>query len=136
MERRSDKHGPRQDEALSHEVEGLIRSGHSTHAEEWKDPEPSGEDQPEVDLVPNGDHTPGTPPGMDERDVELRSELATHLPPATWPADRDGLLATLAEQNAPDRLVGIVRRVPAGQEFHNVQELSEAAGLGVESRRT
>jgi hypothetical protein len=136
MERGNAKHGPRQDEALAHDVEGMVRSGHSTHAEEWKDPEPPGEDQPEVDLAPGGDHTPGTPPGMDERDVELRSDLATHLPPSAWPADRDGLLATLADQNAPDRLTGLVRGLPAGEKYHNVQEVSQALGLGVEDRRT
>ena len=121
---------------MEHEVEGIVRSGHSTHAEEWKDPEPPGDDQPDVDVAPDGDHAPGTPPGMDERDVELRSALAVHLPRAVWPADRDGLLAALADRHAPDRLTELLRRLPQGEEYQNVQEVSRALGLHVESRRT
>jgi Protein of unknown function (DUF2795) len=136
MERRSDKHGPLRDDALEHEVEGIVRSGHSTHAEEWKDPEPPGEDQPDVDVAPDGDHAPGTPPGMAQEDVELRTALAVHLPPSAWPADRDGLLATLADGHAPDRLVGLVRGLPAGEKYQTVQDVSRALGLHVEERRT
>ena len=51
MDRGSDKVSPREDEQRKHEVEGLIRSGRTTHAEEWKDPEPIGEDQPDADLA-------------------------------------------------------------------------------------
>lgn len=46
MQRGSDKHGPRQDDALQHEVEGLLRSGHGTRAEDWRNPEPSGRTSP------------------------------------------------------------------------------------------
>jgi hypothetical protein len=136
MERRSDKHGPLRDDELSHEVEGIVRSGHSTHAEEWKDPEPPGEDQPEVDVAPGGDHAGGTPPGMDERDVELRSALAIHLPRSAWPADRDELLTRLTDEYAPDRLIELVRALPGGKRYDNVQQLSQALGLGVERHRT
>ena len=41
---RSTKHSPREDDELKHELEGMMRAGRSTHAEEWKDPEPSGEE--------------------------------------------------------------------------------------------
>jgi hypothetical protein len=50
VERGSDKHSPMRDDQLKHETEGLVRAGHGTHAEEWADPEPSGEDQPDADL--------------------------------------------------------------------------------------
>jgi hypothetical protein len=53
MERGSDKHSARMDDALGAEVDGLIRSGHDNRAD-WNSPEPSGEDQPDVDLVPTG----------------------------------------------------------------------------------
>lgn len=136
MESRSDKHGPLHDDKLSAQVEGLIRGGHSTHAEEWKDPEPPGEDQPGVALAPPGNHEAGTPPGMDERDVELRSTLAVYLPPSTWPADRDGLLARLAEEYAPDWVVDLVRGLPSNEKYQNVQQLSQALGIGVERDRS
>ena len=49
---RSTKHSAREDDALAHEVEGMIRSGRSTHAEEWNDPEPAAEGEPDVDSSP------------------------------------------------------------------------------------
>jgi hypothetical protein len=51
MERGSNKHGPRLDDELKHETEGLVRSGHPTHAEEWKEPEPL---QPMEDEIEAG----------------------------------------------------------------------------------
>lgn len=49
MERGSDKHGPRKDDALAEDVEGMIRGTGPTHAEEWKDPEPPADDDPPAD---------------------------------------------------------------------------------------
>ena len=65
MERGSDKHSPRMDDALHAETEGLVRGGHDTHAEEWKQAEPSGEDQPDVDLAPDATLGGGVPDGHD-----------------------------------------------------------------------
>src|SRR4051812_12471093 len=76
VDRGSDKHSPLVDDQLKHETEGLVRAGRSTHAEEWKDAEPSGEDQPGADLAPAGTLHGGTPAGMDPDDVEGRAELA------------------------------------------------------------
>lgn len=50
MQRGSDKHGARKDDALAHEVEGMIRGTGPTHVEEWKDPEPPADDDPAPDL--------------------------------------------------------------------------------------
>jgi hypothetical protein len=69
MERGSDKHSARMDDALQHETEGLIRSGHDNRAD-WNSPEPSGEDQPDVDRAPNGTLAGGVPDGMTESDSE------------------------------------------------------------------
>jgi hypothetical protein len=46
MQRGSDKHGARKDDALAHDVEGMVRGTGPTHAEEWKDPEPPADDDP------------------------------------------------------------------------------------------
>lgn len=46
MERGSDKHGARLDDAMKAEVEGLVRSGKSTRADEFLDPEPPADDDP------------------------------------------------------------------------------------------
>src|SRR5947209_383886 len=76
VERGSDKVSPRADDELKHQTQGLVRSGHTTHAEEWKDPEPIGEDQPDADLAPDGTLHGGTPAGMSADDVEGSAELA------------------------------------------------------------
>jgi hypothetical protein len=135
MERGSDKHGPRLDDAMAGEVEGAMRAERSTHAEEWRDPEPSGEDQPDVDLAPDGTLAGGTPPGMTEPDVEGRAELASYLGKEVYPADRERLAEVATARNAPDRVLDLLRRLPGGREYHNVQEAWVALGGHVEEHR-
>ena len=135
MERGSDKHSPLVDNELKHETEGLIRSGRGTHAQEWKDPEPSGEDQPDSDLAPDATLHGGTPTGMDADDVEGRAELATYLGKDVYPANRDVILDLVEERNAPDRVIDLVRRLPSGREFRNVNEIWAAVGGHVETER-
>jgi hypothetical protein len=50
MQRGSDKHGARKDDALASDVENMIRGTGSTHAEEWKDPEPPADDDPQLNT--------------------------------------------------------------------------------------
>ena len=80
-------------------------------------------------------HQPGTAPGTDPADVEHRAALAEHLGKEVWPADRDTLVAKAQESNAPDRVLDDLRRLPAGQQFENVQEVAQALGLGTEQQR-
>jgi hypothetical protein len=134
MERGSDKHSARMDDALGHEVEGLIRTGHDSR-EDWNSPEPSGEDQPDVDRVPDGTMHGGVPDGMDEDDVEARSELATYLG-RLWPATREELIRVATDNEAPDRILSQLHRLPVGQQFANLQEAwSTLSGGHVESHR-
>ena len=135
MERGSDKHGPRQDDELKHETEGLVRSGHSTHAEEWKDPEPAGEDQPDADRAPDSTLLGGTPNGMDGDDVEGRSELASYLGKDCYPMVRAQVIDLAMERQAPARVVDLVKRLPSDREYHNVNEIWSAVGGQVEADR-
>jgi hypothetical protein len=48
MQRESDKHGPLHDDELKHELEGMLRANRPTRAEEWRDPEPPADDDPDV----------------------------------------------------------------------------------------
>ncbi|MDQ3789887.1 MAG: hypothetical protein M3422_21920 [Actinomycetota bacterium] len=48
MRRESDQHSPRQDDELKSGMEGMLRSGGPTHAEEWAAPEPPADDDPDV----------------------------------------------------------------------------------------
>ena len=134
MERGSDKHSARMDDALEAEVSGLIRAGHDNRAD-WNSPEPSGEDQPDVDLVPNGTQAGGGPDGMTEQDVERRSELAQYLG-RVWPATSEQVLAVALENDAPDAVASTLRHLPPGQSFANLQELwATISGGHVESHR-
>ena len=135
MDRGSDKVSPREDEQLKHETEGLVRSGHSTHAEEWKDPEPAGEDQPDADLAPDGTLHGGTPPGMSSDDIEGRAELASYVPKSSYPMVREQVLNLVIDNHAPDRVISLVRNLPSGREFHNVNEIWATLGGHVENER-
>jgi len=126
MERGSDKHSARMDDALQAEVSGLVRSGHDSRAD-WNSPEPSGEDQPDVDRVPNGTLAGGVPDGMTEADVERRSELAGYLG-RVWPATSEQVLAVAVENDAPDAVLSSLRQLPPGRSFENLQDLWTAVG--------
>ena len=128
---RGNKHSPRVDEALEHEVEGMLRAERPTRAEEWKEPEPAGEDQPDPGrLGEPEDRLPAPPPGMTPEEVELRSELA-----AAFPSDESGLLGHLVDTDAPDRLRDLVRRLPSGRLYHSVGEVFVALGFHREDHR-
>lgn len=134
MERGNTKHGPHADEQLAHEVDGLVRGGHDPRAEEWKTGEPSGEDQPDVDLAPDTTLAGGVPAGMSEADVEMRTELARWLTRGAFPADRASLVERLRAANAPDTVVELAGSVPDA-EYGSVGELWRALSGGVEARR-
>jgi hypothetical protein len=80
-------------------------------------------------------HQPGTPSGTDQGDIDRRAALAEVLGKEVWPADRDTLVAKAEEVNADDAVLGQLRRLPAGQEFTNIQDVARALGLGTEQRR-
>lgn len=48
MERGSSKHSPREDDELKHELDGTLRGNRPSRAEEWRDPEPPADDDPDV----------------------------------------------------------------------------------------
>jgi len=114
------------DDALDAEVSGLVRSGHDSRAD-GNSPEPSGEDQPDVDRAPHGTLAGGVPDGMTEDDVGRRSELAGYLG-RVWPATSEQVLAVAVENDAPDAVLSSLRHLPPGRSFENLQELWTAVG--------
>jgi len=133
---RGNKHSPRVDEQLEHEVEGMLRAERPTRAEEWREPEPAGEDQPDPGrLGEPEDRLPAPPPGMTPEEVTLRSELAAALTRAAFPSDESGLLGHLVDTDAPDRLRDLVRRLPSGRIYHNIGEAFVALGYHEEDHR-
>jgi hypothetical protein len=135
-EQQSGPVGPRQDEQLAHETQGLVKGGHSTRAEEWRDPEPLDENTVtgQHDMVTGREG--GTPPGMDQADVEMRSDIARFLDSKALPGDRESVLRSAQEHNAPDPVLNRLMDLPSGQRFENVQDVARALGLGTEEHRT
>lgn len=135
MEQASNKHGSIVDDEMKAETRGLEQADRGTRAEEWRDPEPSGEDQPDTDRVPHGTFTGGTPDGMTEDDVARRSRLASTLDRSTWPANRQRLIEDARSNQAPDWVLDELSRLPDGKEFANVQDVWATLGHGVEEHR-
>lgn len=129
MERGSTKHGPELDEALKRETHGQVHGGRATHAEEWRQAEPAGEDQPRDPA-----YVGGTAPGLRPDEVEARSELARFLSPAVFPAVGQLLLEVASANEAPSHVVEWLRRLPAGREYENVSQVWQALGGGREER--
>ena len=48
MERGNTKHGQREDDELKHELSGTLAGNRSSRAEEWRDPEPPADDDPDA----------------------------------------------------------------------------------------
>jgi hypothetical protein len=80
-------------------------------------------------------HQAGTPAGTNPADLERRAQIAETLGKEVWPADRDALIAKARESDAPDSVLSALHRLPAGQTFENVQEVSAALGIGTEQHR-
>jgi len=127
--------GPREDDQLKHETQGLEKAGHSTRAEEWRDPEPSGEDQPAGEGTLATEGMRGTPDGMSNADVEDRSDIARYLGVSAYPGSRDDLVAFAEEQQAPDNVLRQLRSLPDRQ-YENTQDVAKALGIGVEEHRS
>jgi len=48
MDRGNAKHGPREDDELKHELRGTLDGNRSSRIDEWRDPEPPADDDPDV----------------------------------------------------------------------------------------
>jgi hypothetical protein len=136
MERGSNKHSARMDEALEGEVRGMVTANRETRGEQWNTGEPSGEDQPDVDLAPGGTLAGGVPDGMTETDVEQRAEIASYLGKEVWPAGSQALLAKAREMGAPDAVLDQLGRLPQSAVFDNVQSVWQALQGGTEQHRS
>jgi hypothetical protein len=131
MERGNTKHGPVHDQEMAHETEGLVRgSAHRAHAEEWREPEPVDEGVP---PVRRGD---GANPQPSGRDYELRSELARVLTKDCFPADRDAVLARLADSGAPEDLTERVAALPGESRFDGPRDVLVALGINSPETRS
>lgn len=131
MERNS-KHGFRVDDAMAAETDSLTRGAPiESRVEEWREAEPSGEDQPVADGILNGDTTQT---GVAHDEVELRSELAKRLRSSAFPANRQTLEDVAMEEQAPGPILDLIRRLPDGRTYENVADIWRTLGGAVEYR--
>lgn len=130
---RSTKHSAREDDALKHETEGMIRAGRSTHAEEWNDPEPVAEGEPDVDSSPADTLTGGVPEGMTPDAVVARAEIARWLDRADFPNTGAELVEAARDHRAPDAVAGELSRLPADGVYERVGDVVRALGYPTET---
>ncbi|WP_053850373.1 DUF2795 domain-containing protein [Streptomyces sp. NRRL B-24085] len=120
MQRGSDRLSRHRDDEMKHELQGLLRSGHPTRTEEWHDPEPTADDDPQVWGGP-------VTPGSDGASLEtVRLELARLLGRSSFPAAPGELARVLRRKNAPDPLTEAVEGLPRKENYATVQELARA----------
>ncbi|KUO05923.1 DUF2795 domain-containing protein [Streptomyces caeruleatus] len=119
MQRGSDRLSVHRDDEMKHELQGLLRSGHPTRTEEWHDPEPTADDDPQV---AGGPVTPGGTASL----ATVRLELARILGRSAFPASPRELTTALRRGYAPDALVESLERLPRSTRYANVQQLAEA----------
>ncbi|MFH8366850.1 DUF2795 domain-containing protein [Streptomyces sp. NPDC018031] len=122
MQRGSDRLSPRRDEEMKHELDGLLRSGHPTRAEEWHDPEPSADDDPRPGVGP------ATRPGTSGGYEAMRFELARHLGRTPFPAKRAALLRTLHDRHAPDPVIEMVAALSSDHTYRTVEDVASEIG--------
>lgn len=135
MERGNSKHGPRLDDEMSREVSGTVQGTAGSRVEEWHQPEPAGEDQPEATTVPAGETRAGVPQGMTPDDVEQRSRLGRYINLSALPGDRTTLRRSAEENEAPDDVLAQLDRLPPDVEFETVSQVWGALGHDNETQR-
>ncbi|MCZ7438496.1 DUF2795 domain-containing protein [Micromonospora sp. WMMC241] len=137
MERGSSKHSPRVDDQMSSEVSGLVQGpgAGGSRVDEFRQPEPAGEDQPEATTAPAGELRTGSPQGMSSEDVEARSRLGRFITMTALPGDRDALVANARENEAPADIVAALEGLPEGARYQTVSEVWAALGHRNETTR-
>ncbi|MBV8387444.1 MAG: DUF2795 domain-containing protein [Acidimicrobiia bacterium] len=134
MDRSSNKHTPRVDEQLKHDVQSVTRgSPVEARAQEAREQEGPADGEPTPDALVTGGRPSATPDALTHDEVEARAELARHLQPSVFPASRDELIASARSLGASDELVARLGGLPEGR-FDHMEAVWEALGGRVEYR--
>jgi hypothetical protein len=128
MERGSDKHSPRVDDAMESDVSGLLSGGHEVRAEEFREQEGPAEGEPTPDaLVQTGRSEGAGGFSLSHDELERRTELARHLRPSVFPARPGELVETATKEHAPDWVVSELDTLPNGL-YDHFEAVWEALG--------
>ena len=128
MERGSDKHSPRVDEAIESHISGLITGGREGRAEEFREQEGPAEGEPTPDaLVRSGDEEGAGGFSLSHDELEARSEIARHLRPSVFPARPGALVETAMAEHAPQWVVDRLSTLPDGL-YDHFEAVWEALG--------
>ena len=134
MPRGSDKHSSRLDESLDHDTRPLTQGAPlDARADEARAQEGEADDEPTSDALLDGDRGVADPDVLTHDEVEARSLLAVHLRPSVWPADREALIGSARDTNAPAWLIDELASLPDGI-FTHTEAVWEALGGRVEFR--
>jgi hypothetical protein len=128
MDRGSNKHSPRVDDELAEEVRGIVQGVAGGRAEEWKMAEPPGEDQPEVSEIPDEeeDFGRGEPAGVGNPEAEALSRFGSYIGRSALPGDREALIRSARDLDAPDDVLEALRRLPGDTTFRTVTDVWRA----------
>ena len=114
---RGNEHSRRIDDEMAREVRDITQGQPGDgRSEEWRDMEPSGDDQPDVSLIPE----------IDPESAEDRAEIAEYLRRSIFPAKPQGLLKEAMRNEAPDRVLDEIRQLDPNASFKSVAEIWSA----------
>jgi hypothetical protein len=131
MDRETNKHSPRVDEAMAHDVDSLVHGApEESRAQEWR----LQEDPAVTPRQPSDEPLPGV--GISEAEADGRAELSRHLAAARFPARKDDLVVVARDDHAPEVVVLAIDQLPPDAEYENVQAVWQALGGKVEPPHT
>ncbi|HVE45280.1 MAG TPA: DUF2795 domain-containing protein [Acidimicrobiales bacterium] len=132
MERETDKHSPRIDDAMSHDLESMLRGA----PEESRAREDRLQEDPEVGPGRSARAEERVGIGVSAPAADQRAELARHLAGAAFPARSDDLLFHAEAEHAPQSVLDALRSLPPDETHVNVQAVWRALGGEVEGSHT
>lgn len=81
--------------------------------------------QPSADRAP-ADRQAGTSEGLSADQVAERAELATYIQGHIFPAHKEALVESAQQENAPQPVINLLKKLPGDQEFEHFQEVWDA----------
>jgi hypothetical protein len=137
MERQSNKHSPRIDDAMEHEVESLTRGAPvESRSDPAREMEGAAEDEPTPEsVIEHAELSNSRAGALSTADVRRRSELAQHLRPSIFPATRDDVVECARSEEAPTQLLEDLEQLPA-RVYQTTEAVWEAMGGSHEARES